>query len=107
VNSVVTFNPSQVLLKATAYEEISVGATPTPLDATKAARCYRAFIKLDGGGSCRYRIDGGTPSATVGIPFYDGEQVELSQADAQAFLAFRMDVTNPIMRVTYLASVFV
>jgi hypothetical protein len=106
MNSVVIFNPSQILLKATAYEEVSVGASATPLTATLAGNCFRAVIKLDGGGACRYRIDGGTPSATVGVPFFDGEQLELSQADALAFRAFRVDVTNPTMRVTYLAPVF-
>lgn len=105
MNSVVTFNSSQIVLKATDYEEVSVGASSTPLDATKAARCWRAVIKLDGGGSCRYLLTGGTPSAVVGTPFYDGEELELSQADAIAFRAFRMDVTNPTMRVTYMAPV--
>jgi hypothetical protein len=103
MNAVVTFPASQITLKARAYEEISLGAVVTALDAVKAGNCFRAVIKTDGGGTLRYRIDGGTPSATVGTIMYDGEQLELSQADAMAFLAFRVDVVNPILRVIYLA----
>lgn len=105
MNAVVPFRPEQIRLQVVAYEEISLGAVSTPLNATLAARCWRAVIKTDGGGTLRYRLDGGIPSATVGVPMYDGEQLELSHDDAVAFLAFRVDVTNPILRVIYYAPV--
>jgi hypothetical protein len=101
VNASVPFNPAQIRLVVRDYEEISVGAVATPLDATKAANCFRAVIKTDGGGSLRFRLDGGVPSGTVGTPMYDGEQLELSHDDAMAFLAFRLGATNPTMRVMY------
>jgi hypothetical protein len=105
MNATVPFSPAQIRLQVTAYEEISLGAVSTPLDATKAGRCWRAVIKTDGGGTLRYRIDGGVPSQTVGTIFYDGEQLELSHDDAVAFLAFRVDAINPILRVNYYAPV--
>jgi hypothetical protein len=106
LNAVVTFPASQITLRATAYEEISVGATVTLLDATKAKQCFRASIKTDGGGNLRYTLDGTTPSGTVGTIFYDGEQLELSQADAIALKMFRAGAVNPVCRVTYVAPIF-
>lgn len=105
MNSVVTFPASQITLVARDYEAIDLGAVSTGLNATKAGNCFRAVIKTDGGGMLRYRIDdnGVAPTASEGTVMYDGEQLELSQADALLFRAIRVGTTNPQLRVIYLA----
>lgn len=102
MNSVITWPGAQTRFIARDYEEISVGASAVPLDATKAGNAFRAVIKTDGGGTLRYRIDGVAPTLTVGYPLYDGEQVELSHDDAMLFQAIRVGGTNAVMHVIYL-----
>jgi hypothetical protein len=103
MNAVVTFPASQITLRARDYEAIDLGAVSTALNATKAGNAFRVAIKLDGGGTLRYRIDGIAPTATEGYIAYDGEQIELSHDDAVLFRAIRVGAVNPQLRCIYLA----
>lgn len=102
MNAVVTFPASQTRLIARDYQDIDLGAVATSLDATKAANCFRAYIKTDGAGTLRYRIDGVAPTSTTGVIFYDGEQLELSHDDAMLFQGIRVGATNPQLRVVFM-----
>jgi len=102
MNAVVTYPASQTRLVAREFEQISVGAVATALTAAYAASCFRAAIKVENGGTCRYRIDGTAPTAAIGTLLFDGEQLELSHDDAMLFQAFRVGAVNPLLDVTYL-----
>ena len=98
---VLAYPRNTVTLEAYDYEEISLGAVSTGLNVTKLAPAWHVVIKVDGGANARYRVDGGTPTAAIGSPIYDGEQVQLSKEEAIAFRAIRIGATNPSLRCIY------
>lgn len=101
MDAVLAYPRNTVTLEAYEYEEISLGAASTALNATKLAPAWHVVIKVDGGANARYRVDGGVPTAAIGVPLYDGEQVQLSKEEATAFRAIRMDAVNPVLRATF------
>lgn len=101
MNSVITWPGAQTRFIARDYEDVTVGAVAVPLTAALAAQAFRAVLKVDGGATIRYRLDGVAPTASVGYIAYDGEQVELSHDDAMTFQAIRVGGTNATLRVIY------
>lgn len=100
---VLAVNRNQITPRSIDYEEVSVGAAAIGLTAAKVAACWWAMVKCEGA-SCRFRKDGVDPSATVGYPLFDGEQVEMTREEAALFKAFRVGGSNPTLRVDYLAA---
>lgn len=74
-------------LEAINYAQVAVAGTPVGLPAV-AATADAVELYLEGG-PIRYRVDGGDPSSTDGIPMYVGSFRLLSRKEAQKFKAIR------------------
>jgi hypothetical protein len=84
------------------YEEVDVGGTAVGLTASKVNGCQAARIRFTDG-AVSFRVDGqADPTASVGIPVYDGDTQDFSRLEAKQLKMIRIDgAANGKARVTY------
>lgn len=83
------------------YEEVDVGASAIGLTSSKVSSCHAASIRFTGDG-VNFRVDGqADPTASVGIPVYDGDTQVFSRLEANQLKMIRIGSTNGKARVTY------
>lgn len=85
------------------YEELTIDSNVTVLTAAKVRVSDAVWVRFDDG-PMRFRIDGGDPSATVGWPLNDGDQIQLSSHEMRLFKAIRTGATNGKARAIYYKS---
>lgn len=85
-----------------AYEDLTVAGSAVGFTAATytrngtVARTARAYVEV---AAIRFRVDGGTPSATVGEPVEVGGVIELNSPDqVSSFRAFRRDGVSATLR---------
>lgn len=84
-----------------AYEDLSVGSTATGLTAATYGTGDYAMILVEGG-PVRFRMDAGTPTASVGDTLEVGDRLELFGTDEVTRVKFiRRDTTSATLRCNY------
>ena len=71
------------------------------LDATKLSTSHGVTVDLERGPVRYTKHTGGTPTATAGIPLYDGGRLLLNQAEAFNAQFIRQGSVNGTAYVTY------
>lgn len=82
------------------YEEVDVGNVVIGLSSSKLIGCQAVEIRFTGG-DLNFRVDGGAPTASVGIPAYDGDTQKMSAKEAVNLKMIRTGVTNGKARTTF------
>ena len=82
-------------------ETLTIGAAVVSLDSTKLATSHGVTVDLERGPVRYTRHTGGTPTATVGIPLYDGGRLALNQSEASNARFIRQGTVNGTGYVTY------
>ena len=85
-------------LQPFSYAEVAVGTAVVSLAVPGEA--VFATIRF-GGGAVNYRVDGGDPSATLGLPALDGDQLPLWYQSLSQFRAVRSGGADGTLRVTF------
>lgn len=80
----------------TGFEVLTVGAAAVAPASTSADA---AWIQVENG-PIRYRIDGGIPTAAVGIPAFDGDSFGLGSYELKNFQAIRQGTVNGTCNIT-------
>jgi len=73
---------------ATDYEEVTVSTAAVGLTPAKLAGSDYALMRVIGG-PLRLRLDGPAPTATMGVPVFDGENWVLVPREMNRLLAIR------------------
>ena len=96
VGPLVTKSP----VKPVDYEEVTVATAAIGLDATKVANVFATVVKFEAG-PVRIRVDGTDPTATVGIPMYDGDYHVLNRQESKLLKMIRTGADSGKAYVTY------
>ena len=80
------------------YAEITVSTDVVSLSVPAGA--VFATIQF-GNGNVNYRVDGGDPSDTLGLPALDGDQMPLWFQSLSQFRAIRSGGADGLLRVTF------
>lgn len=84
-----------------AYEDLTVAATAVGFTAATYAEANYATVYVEGG-PVRFRLDSGTPTASVGDTLEVGDRLTLESRDELTrFKAIRRDSTSATLRVHY------
>lgn len=84
-----------------AYEDVTVGSTAVTLTAATYGAADYASMLVEGG-PIRFRLDSGTPTASVGDLLNVGDRLVLeSDSEIQGFKAIRVDGSSATLRVNY------
>lgn len=78
------------------FEQLSVGAVAVAPANTQAEA---AWVYVENG-PIRYRVDGGVPTAAVGIPAYEGDRFALGQYELKNFQAIRTGTVSGTCNIT-------
>ena len=89
------------IVQAIDYEAVTIGAVATGLTPSKVALAWRVVIRLDDGSEIRFRTDGPAPTASVGFPAFQLDQIELEHQEAVNFLAIRTSAPDMTAHVIY------
>ena len=82
------------------YEEGTITGAVSALDQTKISGAAAVLVVFENGPS-RVRVDGGTPSASVGLERGHLQEDPLSVGEAQKLRMTRLGATNGNYRATY------
>lgn len=84
-----------------AYEELTVGAVAVGFaNIPSVGQLVRSEARV-ASGPINYRKDGVAPTATFGIPSFDGDVFQLDRYEVIRFQAVRQGSTNGIIRATH------
>lgn len=83
-----------------AYEEITVNAGIAQPTEARVNGSDLGIMQFDGG-QTSYRVDGGTPTKTVGVLTQDGREESFTQVELTQFRATRVTTLNATLRITY------
>ena len=84
-----------------AYEDLTVGSTAVGFTAATYAGADYASIYVEGG-PVRFRLDAGTPTASVGDTLEQGDRLTLdSEEEVKRFRAIRRDGVSATLRVNF------
>jgi len=80
----------------TGFEALTVGAAAIgPVNTSADA----AWVQVENG-PIRYRVDGGTPTPTAGIPAFDGDTFGLGSYELANFKAIRQGTVSATCNIT-------
>ena len=85
-------------LQPFSYVEVDVSTTAVGLAVPEGA--VFATIRF-GGGAMNYRVEGGDPSSTLGLPALDGDQLPIWFQTLSQFRAIRSGGADGLLRVTF------
>lgn len=80
----------------TGFEPLVAGATAKAPDNT-SADAAEVYVE---NGPIRYRVDGGVPTAAVGIPAFDGDRFPLGPYELKNFQAIRTGTVSGTCNIT-------
>ena len=84
-----------------AYEDLTVGATAVGFTAATYAGADYATVFVENG-PIRFRLDAGTPTASVGDTLEQGDRIVLeSEEEVRRFRAIRRDGVSATLRVSF------
>ena len=80
------------------YEELSVDAIAVGFSQLPGVGQIVRSEALVASGPIRWRKDGKAPTASVGVPAFDGDVLQLDRYEVFRFLAVRQGSTNGVIR---------
>ncbi len=84
-----------------AYEDLTVGSTAVTFTAATYSGADWVMFSVENG-PIRFRLDGGTPTTSVGDLARVGDRITLeSREELKGFKAIRVDGTSATLRVHY------
>ena len=84
-----------------AYEDLTVGATAVGFTSATYGAADYASVYVESG-PIRFRLDGGTPTASVGDTLEQGDRIVLeSQEEVSRFRAIRRDSISATLRTNF------
>ena len=89
------------LTQTFAYEDLTVGSTAVTFTSATYSGADYASLSVEGG-PIRFRLDGGTPTASVGERLEVGDRLVLTnRSEVKGFKAIRVDGASATLRVHF------
>lgn len=83
-------SPFGAVLRPFGYEAIVFGSEAAGLDPAMALRAVVTVMRIEGSGGIRFLLHGDAPTATVGVPLYALDIIEMGRLEGLGFLGILM-----------------